>query len=214
MSNQTNEGIATYIDRSSKTSEIDFVVRQIMGESFHFMPVVVSEINDDGTIDVIPLLFKTTATGENQRRAPVYNVPVPEIRVGNMAIIAIPKVGDKGFIKIADRDISKIKRTLSYSDVSSFRKHSLSDSVWDTAGACFNEPAQYFIEILDDGVVNCKVTKWNIEADEFNVKASSVFDGDIEHKNGSITSNGVHIDNTHTHGGVQSGTSSTLTPNP
>lgn len=211
MSN-TNNGTATYIDRSSPVSEIDFVVRKIMGEAFHFMPVIVSEINDDSTIDVIPLVFKTTATGENQRRAPIYNIRVPEIRAGNMAIIAMPIKGQKGHVKICDRDISKIKRTLTYADVGSFRRHSFSDSVWDTSGSDYNEPAEYKIEILDGGKVKAKVIDWEIEVEgKFKVKGNSEFDGKLTQSNGDLSSNGVVL-HTHVHGGVQSGTSNTGTP--
>lgn len=211
MSNPTNSGTATYLDRSSNVSEIDFVVRKSVGEIRVFMPVEVSEINQDGTIDVIPMLFKTTATGENQRRSPIYNVPVPEIRVGNFSIIAIPKVGQKGFVKVCDRDISKIKRTLKSSDVGSYRKHSFSDSVWDTAGSCFNESAQYKIEILDGGIVNCIVTEFNITG-KLNITGESNFNGKLTQSNGNLSSNGVVL-HTHTHGGVQPGSGSTGAPN-
>jgi hypothetical protein len=205
MSNPTNNGTATYIDRSSKVSEFDFVIDKRMGEVFHYMPVEVSEINEDATIDVIPLLFKTTATGENQRRAPIYNVPVPEIRAGNMAIIAMPVVGQKGFVKIADRDISKIKRTLTYADVGSFRRHSFSESVWDVAGSCFNDTAEYKFQILAGGVINCTVTAFNITGDV-------TINGKVTQSGGDLKSNGVVL-HTHTHGGVQSGTSNTSIPN-
>ena len=211
MTNPTNNGTATYIDRSSKASELDFVIDKRMGEAFHFMPVEVSKINGDGTIDVIPLLFKTTATGENQRRAPIYNVPVPEIRAGNMAIIAMPIIGQKGFVHVADRDISKIKRTLKYADVGSFRRSSLSDSVWATAGSMFNAPAQYKLEILNGGVVNCVVTEFNITG-KFNVTGDSTFDGKLIQTNGELSSEGVVLE-THTHSGVQSGNSNTGEPN-
>ena len=217
MSNQTNNGTANYIDRSSPVSELDFVIRKVMGEAFHFMPVEVSEINDDGTIDVIPLVFKTTATGENQRRAPIYNVPVPEIRAGNMAIIAMPVVGQKGFVKVCDRDISKIKRTLNYADVGSFRRHSFSDSVWDTAGSAFNEPAEYFFEIKNGGDISCKAKKFDIEAEEVNINSklnvtgNTDIQGDVT-TTGTLENNDVDVGSTHIHGGVQTGTSNTGEP--
>lgn len=223
MSNQTNNGTATYIDRSSKVSELDFVVRKIMGEAFHFMPVIVDNINDDGTIDVIPLLFKTTAIGENQRRAPIYNVPVPEIRAGNMAIIATPVKGQKGFVKVCDRDISKIKRTLNYSDVGSFRKHSFSDSVWDTAGSEFNEPAEYYFEIKNGGDISCKAKKFNIEAEEVNINSklnvtgNSTFTGGLAQTGGNLSSGDANLGTnvilgTHKHGGVLLGDKDTGVP--
>jgi hypothetical protein len=211
MNNPTNNGIATYIDRSSRASELDFVIDKRMREAFHFFPVIVSEINDDGTIDVIPLLFKTTANGENQRRAPVYNVIVPEIRVGNMAIIAMPKVGQKGFIKIADRDISKIKRTNNYSDVGSYRRFSLSDAIWDAAGSTFNDPAQYKIEILDGGVVNCEVTEFNIIG-KLNVTGDTDIQGNVT-TTGTLKNNDIDVGSTHTHDGVETGEGNTGVPN-
>lgn len=105
-------------------------------------------VEQAGFVDVMPLISQVDGAGTKQDHETIYHIPYVRSNGGNSAIIMDPVVGDTGYIKCADRDISAFKDGMaSGSNTSTFtpnsrRRHDLADSIY-MGGILTKKPAQY-----------------------------------------------------------------------
>lgn len=115
-------------------------------------------VEEAGFVDVQPLISQVDGKGVKQDHVTIYHIPYTRHYGGNAAIIMDPTIGDVGFIKVADRDISSFKdayaqgSTVSTYTPNSRRRHDFADSIY-IGGILSKVPKQYLTCKADGSVV-------------------------------------------------------------
>lgn len=165
-------------DAGSDVNAHDFQIRQRQSGMRTMIPVEVVAVHGGGvdkepTVDIRVLVKQMDGSGKTQSHGTIYNIPASRTRAGNSAIICDPKVGDKGMMSIADRDISSAKSSMQESNPGSFRRHSLSDGIYH--GNLFNkEPPKQYVHFKDDGVDIVDVNKNTISTSKDGINLNGV----------------------------------------
>lgn len=189
---------------------------------------VVSYSEGSKSVTVQIMMQMATTDGSVINRATISGVVVGTLSAGGFLIHVPIKAGDKGWIKANDCDISLYKQSLSLSKPNTIRIKSFSDGVFfpdmtkpyspKHSGALNiqNVSGSVCISIHDDKVV-IDAPKTEVNGD-FEVNGSSQFNGGMTGNGnasfggGSLTHNGKNVGDTHTHSGVQPGSSNTGEP--
>lgn len=165
--------------------------------------VVVSSVSDDGkTVAVMPLVKKVDATNNPVDNSIVYGIPVAVHQGGKNAVINPPAAGDIGLVLVNDNDMSQVKSTKVASLATTKRTHSLSDGVYlmSILGA---DPTQY-VKFNDSGIDIKSTGGVTItSASDVNINGLKIS------SSGTLTLVDGSVVDKHTHGGVESGSSST-----
>lgn len=224
-------------DTSTDSNAQNHLMRQfLMGQAFITLAVV-TKVDDAGeVVSVTPMVDGFTGGGDRIPNQPVHGVPVWRLQRGASAVMMPPVVGDIGLIAICDRDISAVKKTREPALPGSNRTHSYSDAIY-LGGVLNTEPSQY-VKFANDGIdivsplvvqvngntvvinadnkisLNAPVIEANgqLTQGDGSFAGSATFGGSIT-ATGEVTAKGIHL-STHTHGGVESGSSNTNPPNP
>ena len=146
---------------------------------------------------------------------PLVDVPVKFIKFGGFTICAEPKAGDEGLAHFSDRCIDGWWESSQNSVPLDIRFHDLSDAFFESGYSSKNNAIKIipnalhmgadsaFIRMFEDGTIE---VKGNMTIDG-SVTATGVIESNVD-----VTAQGKSLVS-HTHGGVQSGSSSTLPPN-
>jgi phage baseplate assembly protein gpV len=201
-----NSGVGSEIDA------LRFVIQQTLAEVATSTVVKVvnarsnGELAPPGTVDVQILVHQVDGTGKTFPHGTIFNVPYKRNQCGQHGIIMDPKVGDVGVIVCASRDISAVKVNQGVaSQPGSLRRHDLADALYVGTVIATKAPEQY-VQFTDNGLTI-------VSPGTITINAPTIFlQGNVVQNNGTITSNGKHIDNTHIHGGVKSGGETTSPP--
>lgn len=144
-------------DDTSELNRLRFLIRQELAHVRTGVPVKVIAVHGGGvgaapTVDLQPMVNQTDGVGNKTDHGIIYGVPATRSQGGGSAVINDPKVGDIGYMQVADRDISALKANEgSQSNPGSFRRHDMADGVY--VGAMLNpaNPNQY-VQFTDTGV--------------------------------------------------------------
>lgn len=144
-------------DANSPYNATSFQIREELAKVRTNVPVKIIAVHGGGvgaapTVDVQPLVNQTDGIGDKTDHGIVYGIRVQRSQGGGSAIINDPKVGDVGFMSIADRDISALTSNEgAQSNPGSSRRFSMADGVY--TGAILNPavPGQY-VQFTDNGV--------------------------------------------------------------
>ena len=201
------------INNLGGASEFQAVVTALMarintGELVEVVAVDAVGLAPVGFVSVKPLVYKVDGDNNNVERGIVHNVPYFRLQGGANAIIIDPKVGDIGFCGVCSRDISLVKRVKSYAIPNSRRVSDISDAIY-IGGVLNGTPTQY-VWFKDNEVVIKSSSKVTIDAPTTSCTGSLTVGGTITAQ-GNVTGAGISL-NTHKHGGVQSGNSTTGVP--
>lgn len=174
-----------------------------------------------GFVDVQPLVNQLDGFGNAVPHVTVYRLPYLRIQGGANAVIIDPQPGDIGVAVFADRDISSVKATKAQANPGSARMFDMADGMY-VGGMLNGTPAQY-VQFTDGGINVVSPAKITlsapvIELDGQLVQGQGGHGGDAVLQGPvtvveDLTAAGVSV-STHTHGGVQPGSSNTAEPNP
>ncbi|MGO4743969.1 oxidoreductase [Serratia quinivorans] len=182
-------------DTNTDANTMEFVMRRFLDRHCFVTLCRVTAITDSG-LSIMPLLHAFTGSGDKVDGGTITGVPFFRLQSGVSAIIMDPFVGDIGLALICDRDISAIKQTGSAALPGSNRMHSLSDAVY--LGGVLNQSPTQTIAFTD----KIRITAPN----------GIVINGLEILPDGRLKlATGVIVD-THVHGGVESGGSTTSQP--
>lgn len=132
------------------------------------MPVTVIQVYENHTVDVAPMVDMLDNAGNAVEHAPISGIPYARLQGGDYGLIIEPKVGDKGLVVFASRDISDVVQSKGKAKPASLRKHSMSDGMY-IASLLYEEPKTY-IKIIDDTI--------EIKASNVNIKGNVTIDKD------------------------------------
>ncbi|CAI3956710.1 unnamed protein product [Commensalibacter communis] len=106
------------------------------------MPVTVLQVYPNHTLDVMPMVDMLDNEGNAVEHAPIIGIPYARLQGGDYGLIVEPKVGDKGLVVFASRDISDVVQSKEKTKPASLRKHSMSDGMY-IASLLYEEPKTY-----------------------------------------------------------------------
>lgn len=216
-------------DEGSLAGALSSIMRKAAMNSDDCLPAtIVAYDRDTNLATVQPQIMMLTTGGEKVRRAGVASVPVLQLGGGGFVLSFPVKPGDPGWIKATDRDISLYLQSANEEIPNTDRLHSFQDGwfIPDTfmRGVTIDpeDADRLVLQSLDgatrlamgpDIFVAVASSKVKVEAPTVEVVADTMtLTGDLV-VDGEVTASGIAL-STHTHGGVQSGASNTLAPNP
>lgn len=223
-------------DSASDANVQEFLFhRMLMSNAFITLALVTGISEDGDLVTVRPLVEGFTGAGEIIPKTEIYGVPVWRLQRGASALIMPPVAGDIGILAICDRDISGVKATKEPSLPGSNRVHNYADALY-LGGVLNSEPSQY-VRFRDDGIdivsplavtMTSPVVEVNADTSLTLNSASIILNGPVSQGAGNyagdftfkgnitalgeVTGKGIKL-STHTHNGVQSGTSNSGAPN-
>lgn len=93
-------------------------------------PVEITALNDDGTVNVKPLLQNKTTGGKVLQPAEIYNIPVLSLKGNNCSLIFDVAVGNQGLLMAGQYDITEYKKNKTLSGKPTNRTYSYSDGFY------------------------------------------------------------------------------------
>lgn len=188
-------------------AELQAVIRGMLGsvntgELVEVVAVSAVGVAPVGFVSVRPLVYKVDGDNNNVERGIIHNVPYFRLQGGTNAVIIDPAIGDIGFCGVCSRDISLVKRIRAAAAPNMRRVSDISDAVF-MGGWSSQTPTQY-VWFNGDNIILKAAGQVVIDAPNLQVNGTINATGDV-------TGAGISL-STHTHGGVQSGTSSTGVP--
>lgn len=171
MANKTNLRASNVLD---EYGSLTFIINSLINNINTVEVVKVVKVNDDNTIDVIPVVKRLTAEGETIGESVVYGVKCFGWQYGVNAIKAKPAVNDIGFVVVSKRDISSIES----GRVASNRKYCLADGIYIGGLVGFNQAPTEIISFDDNGI-SIKSTK-DIKVEGVNIEAKASVNAKID----------------------------------
>jgi hypothetical protein len=156
MSDTSDVGQIGAADTTSDINAMSFLIAQMMGRISTATPVKVMAVYPAavgdltatlGTVDVLPLVNQQDGAGKITKHQTVYGISYSRIQGGKSAIIMDPKVGDRGWLISASRDISSVKANRDQANPGSRRRFSLSDGMF--VGGLLNDAPTNYIQVDD-----------------------------------------------------------------
>ena len=144
---ETNKINANATDFLDKYSAIRFVVESIVDKVNTSEVVKVVSVNDDNTLDVIPIVKMVDAEGSSVEESVIYGVKYFGWQFGDCAIQAKPKENDIGIIVVSKRDITAINS----GRVASNRSFCLADGIYIGGLVGFNQTPKNYIKFDNNG---------------------------------------------------------------
>lgn len=204
--NESNEG--------SLTGVLNTVLDKFQRNLQVMLPCMVTKVDrDKNKVSVIPLIRILLADGTTAKRSQVFNVPISNYSAGGFIINFPVKVGDYGYIKTCDRDITLFKQGWNEAKPNTLRKNSFEDSVYvpdvinpseyEIAGEdADNLVIQSFdnsvkITLSEDSIKMKAPTKITLESETIEQIATNhiVTNGTMKHDGVSIDKYHVHLQN-------------------
>lgn len=178
--------------------------------------VRVVAVNQDSTVDVLPLLNQIDGNEQAIAQSTLYNIPFSRLQAGQNGLIIDPEIGDIGLCCYCQRDISSIKTSKKQSNPLSKRYFSPSDGIYVASIASLNNTPTRFIHFKQDGIEINGIENVTVNATNTTINSTSTLNGDLT-VNGQITATGDILSGaisliTHVHGGVTSGDKTTGVP--
>lgn len=188
--NEIGAGDLNPIEFGSEFGAISFIVRQMMSSMDTMKLVKVVAVNGGGgavakvgTVDVQPLVSMVDGADNATVHGTVHGLPWMRMQGGNGAIIADPKVGDIGFVVVADRDSSNVSGGNTVTPGSS-RKHHISDGVY--VGGIYNDAPEQYIQFTETGMKFADKNGNKIEFTEDGAKVTDKSGNVIEGKSTGV----------------------------
>ena len=192
------------------------VFKKLLGEASFIELVQVQSVSGN-VCSVKPLLAKRDPGGIPIPTVEISDIPYFRLQMGISAIVMKPTVGDIGLLLCCDRDITNILATGKESMVASGFTHSKKDGIYLGGIALLNEAPTEYIEFTGVGVNIVAPSGLPITGDvtmdnKLNVTGDAVMGSKLD-VTGQTNIQGTDF-LTHTHSGVQAGSSSTGGVNP
>ena len=154
-----------------------YVIRSQIENGVNTVEIVrILKKNDNGTVDVIPVIKNISASKEPIDETPIYGVRYMRFQYGKNAITVEPEEGDVGLLLVCKKDISAYDSGM----VPSRIKFNLSSGVYIGGLLGANETPTQFIHFEDDkidivgtGTININAPTVNITADEAVIEAET-----------------------------------------
>lgn len=188
-------------DKDSLVGTFRHVLKKTFQNTDDMLPVQV--VNFDAvkkTVQLQPLIMMIDTEGNQIVRAQIYDIPILQLGGGDFMISFPTKVGDLGFIKANDRDISNFLQTFGQSLPATYRIKNFSNGIFIPAVLTNYSIAE---EDLDNLVIQSTdgTIKITLSEDTVTLVAPKIRMGNLTHPTdlgvyGTITATGTITPNT------------------
>lgn len=146
-------------------------------------------------VDILPLVTRTTNTGEPIPNVAVYGATVFRLQRGNSAVIMNPVVGDIGIAMYCDKDSDNARRDRVSGAPNTTRCHSRIDALY--MGGLLNQQPDQFIEFADSAINITSPNPVNVTCSKATIIAPGGVNVDSpnSHFTGNVTADGNITDN-------------------
>ena len=147
------------IDPNS-TNHITNAMNHLIGSAIEkintAMPVEVIGVDTKKRmVSLKPMITLLDSQGNGFDYGTMSNIPYARLQAGNYGIIIDPKIGDKGIVVFASRDISNVLAKRSKQIPASRRQYSISDGIY--IASLLNDEPETFLRITEEKVeINAK----------------------------------------------------------
>ena len=187
----------------SLSSTFDFINNKIKQGLNIMLPCQVLAVDrKKNRVKVLPLIALLKTNGETMNRAIIDDIPICNLSAGGFIINFPIKVGDFGYIKSNDRDISLFKQSYKSSKPNTTRKNDFADSIFipdvinqNLYNISGEDSEALVIQSYDNSTkISMSNGKIILQAETIEQRATNhIFTG------GTIKHDGVSIDKNHLH---------------
>jgi hypothetical protein len=193
----TVQGVQNINTASSDYNALSFIIQQAIRGQVNTAIICKVVGVSAGYVDVLPMI--TQIDGFNEAVAPttLYHLPYFRYHSGICAVKIDPVVGDLGLAVFAQKDCSSVTQgTTEPQKPASFRENTMANGFY--IGGFLNKEPSCYIELKQDNSINI------VASGGVNITGNVTVSGDV-------VASGISLVN-HVHGGVESGGSTTSTP--
>ena len=182
-------------DSASEHALIQFKINQTLARVRTMVLVQVMAVTGGGgaiakppTVNVQPLVKIIDGQGNVSSHGVIFNIPVFRLGGGNGAVILDPVKGDIGWLAVADRDISIVKKTGKESQPGSRRKFDMADGVY--LGAILSAAPTQYLAFSSTGITLQDANSNSIKTDQTGININGVLFNPQGHVVGNLTVTG------------------------
>lgn len=229
MADNAKRGIKDIYSGTDPYNALNFIIQNAVDSVAVAIPVKVVAVNAGGSgsatgyVDVLPLVTYVSGAGEAIQPVTLYHLPYSRIQGGIAAIVIDPVVGDIGLAVFAHSDTSTVTQgTSEPQQPGSKRHHSQSDGFY--IGGFLNQAPSCFLELKQDNtaILTAPATV-TVNSPDITLNGNTTVNGDFAvvggnstmtgslTTQGDVVSGGISVQS-HIHGGVQGGSSTTSGP--
>lgn len=229
MADNAKRGIKDIYSGTDPYNALNFVIQNAVDSVAVAIPVKVVAVNAGGSgsatgyVDVLPLVTYVSGAGEAIQPVTLYHLPYSRLQGGIAAIVIDPVVGDIGLAVFAHSDTSTVTQgTSEPQQPGSKRHHSQSDGFY--IGGFLNQAPSCFLELKQDNtaILTAPATV-TVNSPDITLNGNTTVNGDFAvvggnstmtgslTTQGDVVSGGISVQS-HVHGGVQGGSSTTSGP--
>lgn len=229
MADNAKRGIKDIYSGTDPYNALNFIIQNAVDSVAVAIPVKVVAVNAGGSgsatgyVDVLPLVTYVSGAGEAIQPVTLYHLPYSRLQGGIAAIVIDPVVGDIGLAVFAHSDTSTVTQgTSEPQQPGSKRHHSQSDGFY--IGGFLNQAPSCFLELKQDNtaVLTAPATV-TVNSPDITLNGNTTVNGDFAvvggnstmtgslTTQGDVVSGGISVQS-HIHGGVQGGSSTTSGP--
>ena len=229
MADNAKRGIKDIYSGTDPYNALNFVIQNAVDSVAVAIPVKVVAVNAGGSgsatgyVDVLPLVTYVSGAGEAIQPVTLYHLPYSRIQGGIAAVVIDPVVGDIGLAVFAHSDTSTVTQgTSEPQQPGSKRHHSQSDGFY--IGGFLNQAPSCFLELKQDNtaILTAPATV-TVNSPDITLNGNTTVNGDFAvvggnstmtgslTTQGDVVSGGISVQS-HIHGGVQGGSSTTSGP--
>ena len=193
----TVQGVQNINTNSSDYNALSFIIQQAIRGQVNTAIVcrVVGVLAN--YVDVLPLVTQIDGFGNSVAPTTLYKLPYMRYHGGICAVKLDPVVGDIGLAVFAQKDCSSVGvGTTEPQKPASFRENTMANGFY--IGGFLNQEPSCYIELSQNGSIT------------INAPTGLVINNSVT-VNGDVVASGISLVN-HIHGGVESGGSTTSTP--
>lgn len=213
MSTNVAYGQRTLPGALSGYPNIEFVIGQLISRVITLVPVRVVSVDNASSLSscayvtVQPLINQLTGNGQIVPHGQIGNVPVWRLQGGGNAVVCDPVAGDIGLMLVAYRSTAAL---IAADQASPGSLQGGTQTFQPGNAAQYDWGSGFYL----GGVLNGAVTQYLLlNSSGLTVKASAInLNGATIDASGHITDGSGVVLGTHTHGGVQTGSSDTGPP--
>lgn len=146
-----------FMEENTNTNDynkLQFIIRQsVLGLIDTCFVGIVQTVNENFTVDVLPIVNGVDGDGNSVERSVVYNIPYLRYQGGECSVDIIPSVGDIGLICITKEDSSSAIESKSSSVPPSDKKYNKSNGLYIASIASTCKEAKHSLTIRDEGII-------------------------------------------------------------
>lgn len=193
-------------NKGNLAGTFDLALQKMQQRLCIMLPCVVKKVNrNKNSVSVQPLITLLAMNGETPARGIIEDIPIGNLSAGGFIINFPVKVGDYGYIKSNDRDISLFKKSFKMSKPNTIRKNDFADAIFVPDVIDYNkyqiaseDVEALVIQSYDNSTkISLSTNKIILQAETIEQRATNhiFIDGQISHDGINVGKSHVHLQN-------------------